>query len=150
MRRNSLLRPECGFTVLELLIVVSIACILAPVSFLTFSRLSDAQSMRQFVEDVRDTISEAQMEAIAESTPITIIFNTDQHFFLVSKRNETLKKAMDPRIRLYSNVNKSYILISRIGSFSQPGTYTFTMNTIRYNLVLLLGQGRFYIDKAKW
>lgn len=150
MRRNSLLRPECGFTVLELLIVVSIACILAPVSFLTFSRLSDAQSMRQFVEDVRDTISEAQMEAIAESTPITIIFNTDQHFFLVSKRNETLKKTMDPRIRLYSNVNKSYILISRIGSFSQPGTYTFTMNTIRYNLVLLLGQGRFYIDKAKW
>ncbi|GGL61485.1 prepilin-type N-terminal cleavage/methylation domain-containing protein [Sporolactobacillus putidus] len=150
MRLNSPFRAENGFTVLELLIVVSIACIMAPISFLTFSRLSDAQSMRQFAEEVRETISEAQMEAITESTPITIIFNTDQHFFLVSKRNKTVKKAMDPRIKLYSNVNKSDILISRIGSFSKPGTYTFSMNTIRYNLVLLLGQGRFYIDKAKW
>lgn len=134
----------------ELLIVVSIACVIAPLSFLTFSRLSDAQTMRQFAEEIRETISDAQMEAIAGSTPITIIFNMDAHYYAVSKHNEAAKTSIDPRIGLYSNVNKSYILIDRLGRFSQPGTYTFSLGTIRYSLVLLLGQGRFHIEKADW
>ncbi|RYL90989.1 prepilin-type N-terminal cleavage/methylation domain-containing protein [Sporolactobacillus sp. THM7-4] len=149
--RNQQVNDQAGFTLIEMLIVVAIACLVAPLSFLAFSRLSDTQKMRDFSEEIRETLSEAQMEAIAGSTPITIIFDTNRDCYYVSKHNTRIKESpIDPRMTISSNVYKTSISINRLGSFSQSGTYTFSVGSIRYQLVLLLGQGRYYIDKVDW
>ncbi|MCO7176520.1 competence type IV pilus minor pilin ComGD [Sporolactobacillus kofuensis] len=139
---------QSGFTLIELLIVVSIACILAPLSFLSFSNFSDKMTIKQFAEDVQETIHDAQMEAITQSKTVRIVFNNQDHYFYVSRNNQIERKEMNKRIMVYNSFGETAISINRLGHFSRSSTYTISMGTIRYKLVLLLGQGRFYVEKA--
>lgn len=141
---------EGGFTLVELLIVVSIACIITPIYFLPLSHTSDEQKMRLFAEEIRDTISEAQMDAVLTSLPVRIAFNSQNDYYQIIKPNRVVTRKMDPRIVMYSNVNTQTIRISPVGKFLQPGTYTFFMGSIKYQLILQLGQGRFRIERAAW
>lgn len=138
---------EHGFTLIEMTIVLAIVCITVPLSFLTLSHSSDEESMKYFSEELSDTISQAQMEAIAESSFVKIVFNTDQHFYTINKEGIVEKRPLDPRIRISTSAASQSLLISRTGSFSYPGTYHFYQGAIQYNLVLQIGQGRFYIEK---
>ncbi|WP_353947995.1 competence type IV pilus minor pilin ComGD [Sporolactobacillus sp. Y61] len=137
-----------GFTILELLIVLSVISIIAPISFLALSRTADEQNMKHFSEELRETISDAQMDAISSSTMIKIIFNTDQDYFSVLKNRKETKKPLHPRLWMASNLNKKTIFITSQGTFSQSGTYAFFLGNIRYELIIYLGQGRFRIDKT--
>lgn len=141
---------ESGFTLAELLIVAAIACILAPISFLSLTRTIDEQSMKHFAEEIREVISDTQMDAISTATPVKIVFNTRDDYYSLIKGSKVIKRKLDPRMLVSSNVNTQSIMIGRQGNFSQPGTYTFSLGNIRYQLVLLLGQGRFHIARANW
>ncbi|MFT8362136.1 MAG: competence type IV pilus minor pilin ComGD [Sporolactobacillus sp.] len=143
-----ILRSENGFTLIEMLIVVSIACIIAPLSFMTMAHTSDEAKMKQFTEEMAATIRESQMQAIGESTAVKLLFDTNHHFIAVLTKKGTEKTAIDSRIKLYSNTSNQYIMIARDGSFANPATYSFQCGSIGYHLVLQLGQGRFYFEKA--
>ncbi|WP_239984873.1 competence type IV pilus minor pilin ComGD [Sporolactobacillus pectinivorans] len=142
------LRSDRGFTLIELLIVVAIACIIAPISFLSLSHTADEQKMRHFAEEIRETISDTQMEAVLKSAPFKIVFNTQNGYYQVISASQVTTRTMDARIKVFSNVNTQSIMINAAGKFLQPGTYTFFMGAIKYQLVLQLGQGRFRIVMA--
>ncbi|RYM02195.1 prepilin-type N-terminal cleavage/methylation domain-containing protein [Sporolactobacillus sp. THM7-7] len=148
LRNDDGFDDEKGFTLIEMLIVAAIACFLAPISFLTFSHLSDEMTMRHFAEEIRETLADAQMDAIAESTAVVIIFNTETNRFYVSKPSDLAEYPMNPRIEIMSSMT-NVIRIDRSGHFSRAGTCTFTLGRIQYNLVVLVGQGRFYIEKKE-
>ncbi|MFX3616094.1 MAG: hypothetical protein ACE3JK_01010 [Sporolactobacillus sp.] len=103
--------------------------------------------MQNLSEEIRETISDAQMDALSKSVFVNIVFNPAEHFYTVNTGGIIEKRALDPRLRITSNTNKLTILITRTGSFSNPGTFSFRMGSIWYNLVLQIGQGRFYLDK---
>lgn len=142
------LRNQAGFTLLEMLIVLSIACIIGPLTFLTFSHWSDEITLRHFTEDIEDMIQDAQIEAITQSQLVRIVFNNQDHYYYVSRSNEIEKSDMNRRIMIYNGVGETAITINRLGHFSQSGTFTISMGSIRYKLVMLLGQGRVYIEKV--
>lgn len=147
-KRSSYLQQ--GFTLIEMMIVLSIVCIIAPLCFLTLSHTSDEQKMHYFSEDIRETISAAQMDALSKSVYVQIVFNTADHFYTISTGGvdgAIERRDLDSRIRITSNTNKLSILITRTGSFANPGTFSFRMGSIWYNLILEIGQGRFHIDK---
>jgi prepilin-type N-terminal cleavage/methylation domain len=136
-----------GFTLIELLIVISIVCLMTPVVFLNSSRTSDEQKMRQFAEELDDTISETQIESMASLSPARIIFNTRDHYYQLIRSGTLITRAMNPRIDMYSSTGNYEIPISSVGKFTQPKTLTFFIGPIKYRLVLLLGQGRHYFEK---
>lgn len=145
--RSKLMSAQ-GFTLIEMVIVLSIACIIAPLSFMTLSHTSDEEKMKQFIEEVADTIRNAQMDAISKSTLVKILFDTSNHYYSITEANDVQKKQMDPRIQFHGNINNQYIMITRDGAFSNPGTYSFQCGSIWYYLVLQIGQGRFYFEKS--
>lgn len=140
-------RSDQGFTLIELLIVVSIVCLMTPIVFLNSSRTSDEQKMRQFVEELDGTISETQIESMASLSTAKIIFNTRDHFYQLIRSGSLITRAMNPRIDIYSSTGSYDITISSVGKFTQPKTLTFFIGSIKYRLVLLLGQGRHYFEK---
>lgn len=138
-----------GFTLVELMIVAAIACILIPVSFLGFSRLSDELTMRHFMEEVSAVLSEAQMEAISESVTVLIIFDHLNDRYIVSKNMAGVERAMDPQITVGTNIGNS-IIVNRRGRFYQSGTFIFSLRNVYYRLVLNVGQGRHRIERIYW
>lgn len=140
-------RSDKGFTLIELLIVVSIVCLMTPVVFLNSSRTSDEQKMRQFIEELDETISETQIESMSLLSTARIIFNTRDHYYQLIRSGTLITRTMDPRIDMYSSTGTYEITINSVGKFTQPKTLTFLIGSIKYRLVLLLGQGRHYFEK---
>ncbi|MET1247684.1 competence type IV pilus minor pilin ComGD [Sporolactobacillus sp. STCC-11] len=135
-----------GFTLLEVLITLSIACIIAPLSFLAVSHLADEITIRHFVEDLNETVRDAQMEAITQAQLARIVFNNPEHFYYVSINNRIERTEINKRILIYGG-QENVISINQLGHFSRITTFTISLDKIRYKFVLLLGQGRCYFEK---
>lgn len=148
MRRSD--ARSSAFTLIETLIVVAIVCIASPIVFQSITRASDMQKMRHFMEELDTVIGETQMKAVSASSYMTIVFNTDRDFYQVTRGVETETRPLDPRLTVFSNAGTTSIEIDRDGQFHRIGTYTFRLNQIKYRLVLLLGQGRYHIEKSDW
>jgi len=148
MNRNKVLLSKSGFTLIEMLIVVAIACLIVPLSFLTFSQLSDEQTMEDFVEQCQDTLNNAQMTALADSSPVTVTFDNSRHLVLVDKNTVTFDSfSFDKRMVVEKATHDLNLVILRNGHFQKPGSLFFILGHIKYKLVILLGQGRFYFEK---
>jgi prepilin-type N-terminal cleavage/methylation domain-containing protein len=137
---------ELGFTLLEILITLSIACIIAPLSFLAVSHLVDEVTIRHFVEDLHETVRDAQMEAITQTQLARIVFNNAEHFYYVSINNRIERTEINKRILIYGG-QENVISINQLGHFSRITSFTISLGKIRYKFVLLLGQGRCYFEK---
>ncbi|WP_176557854.1 competence type IV pilus minor pilin ComGD [Sporolactobacillus terrae] len=144
MHQPSLLQNTKGFTLIEVLIALSIICIIVPLSFFCFSRLTDELTIRHFVEAVNETIYDTQMEAIARADFAQIVFYDD--FYYVSINGRTKRILMNPRIEVLS-ANKS-IKINQLGHFSKIDSFFVKLGRISYKFTFLLGQGRFYYQKV--
>ncbi|MCL1630375.1 prepilin-type N-terminal cleavage/methylation domain-containing protein [Sporolactobacillus sp. CPB3-1] len=136
-----------GFTLIEVLIVVLIACIIVPISFRGFSHLTDEMTLRNFVNELYETVHDTQMEAITGCDVARIVFNNQEHFYYVSINNQTTRKTFNARIQIYSTSGENAITINQLGHFSTVQSYIISLGTIKYRFVLLLGQGRFYYTK---
>lgn len=148
MNRNNFLSAENGFTLIEMMVVVAVACLIVPLSFLTFSRLSDEQTMENFVEQCRDVLSNAQMTALADSSPITVTFDNSRHLVLIDKNTVTFDSfSFDKRMTVEKATHDLNLVILKNGHFQKPGSLFFILGQIKYKLVILLGQGRFYFEK---
>lgn len=142
------LTHDFGYTLIEVLIVLSIACIITPISFLAFSHLSDEVTLKHFMSELDEKIHDTQIAAISESDVPRIVFNNPEHFYYVSFKNRIERIQMNPRITIYSGYQENSIMINQLGHFTNIKTFTITLGSIRYRLVLLLGQGRYYYEKT--
>ncbi|MCO7126835.1 type II secretion system GspH family protein [Sporolactobacillus shoreicorticis] len=148
MHHNRIFTQDFGFTLIEVLIVLSIACILTPISFFAFSHLSDEVTLRHFMSELDETIHETQVGAISESDVARIVFNNSGHFYYVAIKDRVERTEINPRITIYSGYQENSIMINQLGHFSTIKTFTISLGSIRYRLVLLLGQGRYYYEKT--
>lgn len=147
VRRKKPAANDLGFTLLEVLITFSIACIIAPLSFLAVSHLVDEITLRHFVEDLSETVRDTQMEAITQTQIARIVFNNAEHFYYVSINNRIERTEINKRILIYGG-QENVIAINQLGHFSRITTFTISLGKIRYKFVLLLGQGRCYFEKT--
>ncbi|MFT8871040.1 MAG: type II secretion system protein [Sporolactobacillus sp.] len=151
MRRKSADIPKGGFTLIELMIVLSIACLLIPFSFFTLIHAANAQTMKNFANELSQMIADAQMSALTDNQTTLIIFDMADHSYAVSQNMHTTHRAsFDSRIDITTNTGKLWIGITSKGAFMNPGTFLFQLGNIRYKLVMQIGQGRFSIDKANF
>lgn len=138
---------EHGFTLIEMLIVVSIVCLITPLVFLNSSRTSDEQKIRHFIEEMDSTISEAQIESMSALSTVRIVFNNQAHYYQLIRAGKLIMRDMDPHIEIYSSNGNSEITINAAGKFTQSKTLICLLGKIQYRIVLLLGQGRHYYEK---
>lgn len=145
-RRNA--GSEHGFTLIELMIVVSIVCLMTPLVFLNSTRTYNEQKIRHFIEEVDSTISEAQIESISARSATRLIFNNQAHYYQLIRADKLITRDMNPHIEIYSSSGNAEITINAAGKFTQTKTLICTFGKIQYRIVLLLGQGRHYYEKS--
>lgn len=137
-----------GFTLIETLIVASIVLIIIPISFMKLASLSDDQKVRYFVEELLDTLQEAQMMAIADEETIQVILDPSNHNVFIEKNSTSIKNyPFDHDIKLEKGTQNLQITFLRNGHIRSSGTLIVALGKIQYKIVLLVGQGRFYAQK---
>lgn len=138
------LKNHFGFTLIEILLVLSIVLLTTSVIFQITVTLSEKRVVDQFFQQLMLDIEEMQARAIENEETIFIQFNNDNRYkaLSVSSGEVILEKSFPDKIKLdiYSNLKR--FVISPKGEVSHFGTIRFETPYGRKNLIIYIKEGR--------
>jgi len=123
MRRAS---PERGFTILEMLIVLSIAAILVALSFTTWSNYTAQQRLRYAAVQVASGLREAEERAKAERTIYTVTFTASSSTYPITRTSGGFNDnaALPPGVTPQTSDTVTF------DAFGQPGGVAHTITLV--------------------
>lgn len=134
-----------GFTMIEALLVVIIVTASFPPFYLLLEEWHHRIATRQFVNLLSHSIQEAQMTAISESKYVHVVLNKSLKNIQLSKDTEIYKNyPYSEDVRVMGGTHSLQFKLLPNGHISHSGTIFVTSGDIKYKIVFLLGQGRFY------
>jgi competence protein ComGD len=140
---------EQGYLLLETLITASIFLILFPLVTLKVNEVYEAKQLSQFIESYEATLYHAQMTALSEHRFIYVQMNNTSHevytYSSWSKRLQTL--SVPSNVQFQAGNLSLTLRFSPDGNITQAGSLYILSNQLTYKLTLLLGQGRFYVER---
>lgn len=149
MPRLRLGTNDQGYLLLETLLTASIFLILFPIVTLKVNDIYKAKQLSEFVDSFETTLYHAQMTALSEHRFVYVqMNNTSQEiysYYSWSERLETLK--IPPNIQIQRGNLPNTLRFSPDGNITQAGSLYILSPPLTYKLTLLLGQGRFYVEK---
>jgi len=149
VQRLSFGSNDQGYLLLETLLTASIFLILFPIVTLKANEIYETKQVSGFIDSFETTLYHAQMTALSEHRFVYVQMNNAGHevysYYSWSERLETLK--MPPNVQ-FQRGNLSFTLrFSPDGTITQAGSLYILAPPSTYKLTLLLGQGRFYVEK---
>ena len=140
----------CGFTLIEMLLVLFAVLLLTHFAYLVFPQASEHEQVEGGFKRIEHALYIAQQYAIMNRTYTMVRYTKSNKQFEVSdyfpkKVLYTFTFPIDIFPIIYTNELR--IQVTEQGSFSKSQTYYFQTPVGKYRLVLLLGQGRFYYEK---
>ena len=138
-----------GFTLLETLLVLSIVIVIMTIPILTLAPLYQQQKAEHFLEQLEDDLLYAQVYALSNSATVRVYFSTQQSYrVIVSQTNQIiLTRTYDNDIKIDPYTLGSTVTFRSNGNVSNAGTIRITIQKAKYNLVFMIGKGRFYVAK---
>lgn len=110
---------NAGFTLLELIVVISLMLILMSMSLPALSAFRGVSAQKESVRNVFAALRQARSHAISENLEYQVAFDLDQQLFWLERGNRPDKSTSWERVREYGSPTGGIQL-------SAPGTCTAT------------------------
>lgn len=140
---------EKGFTLLEMLIVLMIISVVIFITFGATTNIYNAQLRNNFIDQLYIDLYYAQSIAITHRRPTTVAFNNLSGQYVIRQGLETkIFRAYNANVTVLAyTLDLTDIVFLADGNIQKSGTILLKFDDDYYKLTLLLGRGRFYIEK---
>jgi len=110
---------------------------------------STSNKKQNILEQLEDDLLYAQVYALSNSATVRVYFSTQQSYrVIVSQTNQIiLTRTYDNDIKIDPYTLGSTVTFRSNGNVSNAGTIRITIQKAKYNLVFMIGKGRFYVAK---
>ncbi|MCC3356741.1 competence type IV pilus minor pilin ComGD [Bacillus sp. REN16] len=139
-----------GFTLIEVMLVLSIVIIISSISLLELRPLHESKKMDQFLEQLQNDIFLGQQFAISHSEGTTLYFSSSGSFYRITRGNtleEVIHRKIDPAIRIQFSTLGYQTVFTSNGNIQRSGEIRFKYKESTYLVTFLLGKGRFYVTE---
>ncbi|MBB5173106.1 competence type IV pilus minor pilin ComGD [Texcoconibacillus texcoconensis] len=139
-----------GYTFLEMLVVLSLLSAMVLVTNVTFHQAAYKKETEHFFEQLETDIRYAQMRAMIGGFRTDILFEPDQNSYRIRQRTTVIKRAELPdHLQMVRGTfyNEPMSFLAN-GGVARIGRLVFADEEHEYTLTVLLGKGRFYIEKT--
>lgn len=139
-----------GFTLIEVMISFLIFSIMTSIVIISFSSLYKAQEKKQFLNLLIQDIYYAQQLAINTGLPTYVYFDNENQLYGIRQlREDIYTQSFDEKIQFQSGTLKlNELSFNSDGNARKSGAIIIRVEDEVYRIVVLLGRGRFYLEKA--
>ncbi|TKD70094.1 prepilin-type N-terminal cleavage/methylation domain-containing protein [Pseudalkalibacillus hwajinpoensis] len=147
-RHRNWLTPK-GYTLIEMLIVLSAFSILLSLVFLQISPTQTASSTRHFIEEMQADIRYAQELSYTDGKSHRFSISADTHTYSIQSTASNVIKTRDipKHISIEKGTLGYQIVFGANGNVQKAGTLFIKAEEEEYKLVVQVGAGRFYLEK---
>jgi competence protein ComGD len=146
------MRKQSGFTLIEMLMVLTIVSVLTVVAFPEMRSLIEVKQINYFIAQFKDDMLYAQQYAMAHKTPVAIVFYHEEPTYRITEENTfgriLLHRSYSPKLQIKLTTLQSPLIFSPNGNINKSGTIFVTYGKQTYKIVFLLGKGRCYVQKV--
>lgn len=140
-------KNESGYTLFELIIVISILSIILLIAIPSYHSVWQTNEIEHFLEQFQEDIYYTQMTAISRGKPIMLIFGTSSQYQILISNKAILKREYPSHISVEKGTLETKIEFNSNGNIRKPGTIFINTEKGKYKLTFQLGKGRFEIAK---
>lgn len=137
---------EKGFTLVEVLVALGIISIILLIVSKNVFSLSEAMLTKRFIEQLKTDLSYAQARSLSSNEIVWVTFDVREDAYYIHSPTLNLERKL-PTYAILTFSNFSNLRFNQFGNTSQSGTIHFQLFQNNYKLVILLGMGRFYVEK---
>lgn len=141
-----------GFTLIEMLIVLSVMMIISLFSFHSFQSYYERKKLDNFMEQLEEDLLFTQMMAMANQRLTKIFFLEDNYTITYydndsSEEKEIVKYYGDGiKIDIFTSSMNRMVCFNINGNVKDFGKFRVKYKKRKYYVVFQLGRGRFYIE----
>ena len=146
---SHVLKGSKGFTLIETLIVLSVATLMLSFSIITINTFTVYMEKKMFIDQIQTDLYYAHAVAVGRKETLTVRFSpSGQRYEVVlrSKGKTIIEKRLPSSIYIESS-NLPSFTITPDGTVSNFGKVTFRQNDRVFELNFSIGRGRFYIQE---
>lgn len=85
------LKKNCGFTLMEMMMVVAIICVSAAVSGFTFNKMLPDMRVKAAAKQIKSDLNLARLKAVRENAEVTIDFSNDKGYEIYMTNSDDSK-----------------------------------------------------------
>jgi competence protein ComGD len=145
------MRKENGFTLVEMLIVLTMISVLSMLVIPKMDDLIEKKHIDYFIEQFKDDMLYAQQYALTHKCTVTVVFSLQQPGYRVMKGNVfgrlLLHRSYSDNMKFQLVTLQSPLIFFPNGNINRAGTLLVRYGKQTYQIVFLLGKGRFYVQK---
>ncbi|WP_371018264.1 competence type IV pilus minor pilin ComGD [Pseudalkalibacillus sp. JSM 102089] len=142
-------RNSFGYTMLEMMIVLSVLSILLCLIFLHISPTQNASSTRHFLGDIQSDLRYTQELAYVNKSSYRFSISPSKGSYSIQGTASTVVKSNEipEHITIDEGTMGYQIVFGGNGNVQKAGTLYIKAGKEEYKLVVQVGAGRFYIKK---
>jgi competence protein ComGD len=143
-------RNEKGFTLVEMMVVLSIVGIISSITFIHFIPVWKEKQKEQFFELFEKDILYAQIYAMSHERQVNLLFNKDNSTYYVKESGigqTMLTRTFIKQITIEHLTLPNPITFLRNGNIQRPGKMYVYIYDKKYSVTFQLGKGRFYVTE---
>lgn len=140
---------EQGFTLLELLIVLTVLTIVFSFSVITLGSFADKMKKNLFITQLQSDLYYAHAYAIHQKEPVLVSFSITENMYqanAVGTKKILFQRKLPPSIYLEKS-NLTRFTITSEGTVSNFGTVLFKVHDGSIKLTFYIGRGRFSVQE---
>ncbi len=138
-----------GYTLIEMMIVLSVFSILLSLVFLQITPTQTASSTHQFIERFQGDIRYTQELAFADGKSYRFSISPETHMYYIQSNTTNLVKTgqIPKHITIEKGTLGYQLVFGGNGNVQKAGTLYIKTGREVYKLVVQIGAGRFYIEE---
>lgn len=137
-----------GFTLLEMLLVLMILQVMAGVLLLSVKPVMQAYRLHYFFKQLQTDMWYAQQVAINSEKSVVLVFlNAESKYLMLSGGNLIMTRNYEKDVTLQTEVIQGRVSFLQDGNVDKSGTIIVKNHEKKYRVVVLIGRGRFYVQK---
>ena len=136
---------ESGFTLIEMLLVLSILLIIMATTIVAVPRYLEKREIESFLQQLSHDVHYAQALAIQDQSFYRVTLNTSSDIYFISKYTKRVFTREFPEGVSFMRGNStmdSSVTAYASGIFSDSGTWIFKTEHYTYAFKIYLGEGR--------
>jgi competence protein ComGD len=144
----TVLRSKRGFTLIEMLVVLSVVTILISLGGLSFRSISLIMDKKMFISQLEADLYYAQSYAMNRKLEVYVQFYAEANRYVAMDNNHVriIDRTFSPNNKMLSGSNLTAFSITPDGNISRFGTMYFKTGNEKIKLVVNIGRGRFNVQ----
>lgn len=149
LQMNNFGEKESGFTLIEMLIALSLFTVLASLSILLLNPQQTSLIENNFITQLQADLYYGQTYALTNQQLVQVkIYPSIQRYYLHEEigKGYLVDRYYDKSINFRNQSSISFYILPN-GNFSKFRSYDFSIDNQYFRLTILIGKGRFYVTE---